>query len=66
MVLPPGAEPHPGKILDLVMLAMPGGRQRTADEYRELLAPVGPRVARIVPTASPVSVVEAVPRLSDH
>jgi predicted O-methyltransferase YrrM len=61
MVLPPGAEPHPGKILDVVMLAVPGGRERTADEYRELLAPVGLRVERVVPTASPVSVIEAVP-----
>lgn len=61
MVLPPGAEPHPGKILDVVMLAVPGGRERTADEYGELLAPVGLRVERVVPTASPVSVVEAVP-----
>jgi hypothetical protein len=61
MVLPDGAEPHPGKMLDVVMLAVPGGRERTADEYRELLAPAGLRVERVVPTASPVSVVEAVP-----
>jgi len=61
MVLPPGAEPHPGKILDVVMLTVPGGRERTADEYGELLAPAGLRVERVVPTASPVSVVEAVP-----
>jgi len=61
MVLPDGAEPHPGKMLDVVMLAVPGGRERTAGEYRELLAPAGLRVERIVPTASAVSVVEAVP-----
>ena len=61
MVLPDGAEPHPGKILDVVMLAVPGGRERTAAEYAELLAPAGLRVERVVPTASPVSVVEAVP-----
>jgi hypothetical protein len=61
MVLPDGAEPHPGKMLDVIMLAVPGGRERTADEYRELLAPAGFRVARVVPTDSPVSVVEAVP-----
>jgi SAM-dependent methyltransferase len=61
MVLPPGAEPHPGKILDVVMLAVAGGRERTADEYGELLAPAGLRIERVIPTASPVSVVEAVP-----
>jgi hypothetical protein len=61
MVLPPGAEPHPGKILDVSMLAVPGGRERTATEYVELLGPAGFRVERVVPTASPVSIVEAVP-----
>jgi hypothetical protein len=61
MVLPPGAEPHPGKVFDVIMLAVPGGRERTADEYGELLAPAGFRVERVVPTASAVSVVEALP-----
>lgn len=60
MVVPPGDAPHPSKVLDLVMLAVPGGQERTADEYRALLAAAGLRLTRIVPTASPVSVVEAV------
>ena len=41
--------------------AVPGGRERTADEYGELLAGAGLRLERVVPTASPVSIVEAVP-----
>ena len=61
MVLPPGDEPHPGKVLDVVMLSIPGGRERTAGEYGELLAGAGFRLERVVPTASPVSIVEAVP-----
>jgi hypothetical protein len=61
MVLPEGAEPHPGKLLDLIMLTIPGGRERTAAEYAELVAPVGLRVGRVVPTMSPVSIVELVP-----
>ena len=61
MVLPPGAEPHPGKALDVIMLVNTGGRERTADEYRELLAGAGLRMTRVVPTPSPVSVIEAVP-----
>ncbi|MCO5165599.1 MAG: methyltransferase [Planctomycetes bacterium] len=60
MVVPPGDAPHPAKILDLVMLAVPGGQERTADEYRALLSASGLRLTRVVPTASPVSVVEAV------
>lgn len=61
MVLPPGDAPHPGKILDIVMLVLPGGQERTGDEYAALLAKAGFRLSRIVPTASAVSVVEAMP-----
>ena len=59
MVLPEGNEPHPGKMLDLVMLVVPGGEERTSSEYRELLGKAGFRMNRVVPTASAVSVVEA-------
>ena len=61
MVLPPGDEPHPGKVLDLAMLALVGGQERTADEYGELLAKAGFRLERVVPTTTPVSIVEALP-----
>lgn len=60
MVVPGPNEPHPAKLLDLVMLTMPGGRERTEDEYGELLAKAGLRLERVVPTPSPVSVIEAV------
>lgn len=60
MVLPPGDAPHPGKVLDIVMLVMPGGQERTEAEYAQLLGKAGFRVARVVPTESVVSVVEAV------
>jgi hypothetical protein len=45
MVLPPGNTPHPGKLLDIMMLVGPGGQERTADEYRALLAKAGFRLA---------------------
>ena len=60
MVLPEGGEPHPGKLLDMVMLVMPGGQERTAAEYDELLAKAGLKMTNVIPTASPVSIVEAV------
>jgi O-methyltransferase domain len=60
MVLPPGDTPHPGKLLDITMLTMPGGEERTEAEYAALLAKAGFRVQRVVPTESAVSVVEAV------
>jgi hypothetical protein len=62
MVLPDGDTPHPGKMLDMVMLIAPGGEERTAAQYAALLDKAGFRLTRVVPTASPVSVVEASPR----
>jgi len=60
-VIPPGNVPHYGKLLDLNMLVLtPRGRERTKAEFAALLKGAGFRMARIVPTASPLSVVEAV------
>lgn len=58
-VIPTGNTPDLGKIVDLEMLMMPGGKERTADEYEMLFAEAGLEVTRIVPTASPLSVIEA-------
>jgi ubiquinone/menaquinone biosynthesis C-methylase UbiE len=49
-----------GKLLDIEMLVSPGGKERTANEYRELFAAAGLKLTRIVPTKSPYSVLEAV------
>jgi len=58
-VIPPGNDPHAAKILDLEMLIAPGGLERTESEFEKLLADSGFRINRIVPTRSPVSVIEA-------
>jgi len=60
-VLPTGDTPHQGKVQDMVMLVIPGGQERTEAEYGSLLGKAGFRLSRVVPTASVVSVVEAVP-----
>ena len=49
-----------GKTLDIVMLAVTGGRERTPSEYAALLAAAGFRFERVVPTASAYTVLEAV------
>ena len=59
MVLPDGDAPHPGKMLDIAMLVLTGGEERSESEYRSLLAKAGFRLTRVVPTASPASVLEA-------
>jgi O-methyltransferase domain len=59
-VLPPDNTPHPGKMVDIVMLVAAGGQERTEQEYGTLLSKAGLRLTRIVPADSSVSVVEAV------
>ncbi len=59
MVLAPGNEPHLGKLADIEMLALPGGRERSEDEFRALFDSAGFKMTRIVETQSPVCVIEA-------
>jgi hypothetical protein len=61
MVMPVGNVAHFSKWLDLDMLMMfSGGRERTEAEYRKLYQMAGFRLTRIIPTASPTSVIEGV------
>ncbi len=58
-VIPPGNDPFAGKLLDVNMLVMcPGGKERTAEEFRVLFAESRFNMTRIVPTEGAVSVVE--------
>jgi hypothetical protein len=47
------------KLLDLNMLVMTGGRERTAAEYQRLFDAAGLRMATMIPTLSPLCVLEA-------
>jgi predicted O-methyltransferase YrrM len=60
-VIPEGNAPHFGKLFDLNMLVMTGGRERTEKEFAALLREGGFHLARVVPTESAISIVEAVP-----
>jgi hypothetical protein len=57
IVIPPGNEPNFGKFLDLNMLVIPGGRERTEEEYATLFAGADFKLECIVPTKSAVSIV---------
>jgi hypothetical protein len=61
-VIPPGNEPGMGKVIDLEMLVMAGGKERTEQEFRELFDRAGFTLTRVVPTKSPMSVLEARPK----
>jgi hypothetical protein len=52
--------PHFGKTLDVIMLAVTGGRERSTLEYQNLLSAAGFHFQRVVPTRSQHAVVEAV------
>ncbi len=60
-VVQPGNNPSFTKLLDLTMLLIPGGKERSEEEFRRLLSGAGFQLARIVPTGSEVSVIEAAP-----
>ena len=61
LVMPPGNEATFTKFLDLWMLVWPGGKERTEAEYRELLKSAGFSLSKVIPTRSPISVIEATP-----
>jgi O-methyltransferase domain len=60
-VIQPGNDFSPGKFLDLQMLIFPSGCERTEKQFRDLFAAANWRLTRIIPTASSVCIVEAVP-----
>lgn len=61
MVLTEGNDFHPGKVLDMTMLATTPGQERTESEYRALLEKAGFKLNRVIPTNSAISIVEALP-----
>jgi hypothetical protein len=60
MVVPDQPEPSLAPLIDLAMLVLLGGRQRSGHDFASLLGRAGYRVERIIPTAGLFSVVEAV------
>lgn len=57
-VILPGNDPCFGKFLDLTMLTIPGGKERTEQEFRILFEASGFRLTRIVATEAEISVIE--------
>jgi hypothetical protein len=58
MIVDPGN--RAAKLVDLAMLALTGGRERTEAEYRGLFAKADFELRHVYPSASPYSVLEAV------
>jgi len=60
-LVPEEIKPEMVHLMDLNMLVMTGGLERTTKEYEDLLDRAGFRVTRVIPTASPFSLIEAKP-----
>ena len=60
-LIPPNNEPSYGKYLDLGMLVLLPGRERTEAEYEELLEATGFTLSRVIETRSELSILEAIP-----
>jgi hypothetical protein len=60
-VIPPGNGASEAKLFDINMLVSLGAQERTEDEYASLFDQSGLKFTRTVPTASHLSLIEAVP-----
>ena len=61
VIVPPPGQSHVSKLVDLEMLALPGGVERTVDEYQEIFEQAGLELAKVVPTEGFFSIIEGVP-----
>ncbi len=61
LVIAPGNAVDLGKVVDLEMLVIASGQERTEVEYRRLLGGAGWRLSRVLPTKSPTWILEAEP-----
>jgi len=59
LVVPDGAEPHMAKMIDMTMMGMLNGRERTQAEYRTLLEQAGFTFLGVTGTPTPVSIITA-------
>ncbi len=67
-VMKPGNDPDPNKNLDLGIMALTPGRERTEAEFADLFTAAGLRLTRVISTESPstLSIVEGERVGSDH
>ena len=59
MIVPPGNAFSVAKLLDMEMMVVTGGCERTEEEYRRLIEGAGFHLCRVIPTSESVSVLVA-------
>jgi hypothetical protein len=60
MIIPPGNEPAVAKLLDLEMLVITGGRERTEEEFKTLFGACGIEMSRVIPTQENICIIEGI------
>jgi len=53
--------PSLGKTIDLVMMTITGGKERTVEQHRALLASAGFQLNTTVPVSPDITIIEALP-----
>ncbi len=61
LALAEGNLPSLGKFTDIAMMVLTGGKERTIQEYRELLASAGFRLNQVFPVPGGFSIIESLP-----
>jgi O-methyltransferase domain len=56
-----GNSPSAGKLADIAMMVLTGGKERSVPEYRELLGRAGFRLNKVVPVPGDIHIIEALP-----
>ncbi|MFS8097955.1 acetylserotonin O-methyltransferase [Lentzea alba] len=59
-VIPPGNDPHPGKTIDILMMTLLHGKERTLPEYESLITEAGFTVSQVIPVSPNATIIEAV------
>lgn len=60
-VIPAGNDSHPGKVMDILMMVLTEGRERTAQEFQELFHRANLKLNSITTTPSTLAIIEAIP-----
>jgi hypothetical protein len=58
MVIAPGNDPHFGKAMDIIMLALVPGQERTRAEFEEIFTRAGFRITQVIQTSGPLAMIE--------
>jgi hypothetical protein len=61
VVLPSGNEPHFGKVMDVFIMQLLPGQERTSAEFEDIFTRAGFRIIRVIPTSGALSLIEAEP-----